>query len=267
MIRTIICGAAGRMGRELLSVFLNDEGIRIVHAIESPVSRYIGQDAGLFAGMDTVGVKISADLEGVIGECDAVVDFSNPKATLSHLESASRHGKPVVIGTTGFSKDETAAIQGYAANMPVVLSPNMSQGVNVLFHLVKRAAELLGEDFDIEINEVHHNLKKDAPSGTALQFGRIIAETRKKDLAEIAVYGRQGMIGQRKKGEIGIMAMRVADVVGEHTVVFGGPGERIEFTHKASSRKTFASGALRAVKYIQGKTNGLYTMRDVLGLS
>jgi 4-hydroxy-tetrahydrodipicolinate reductase len=177
------------------------------------------------------------------------------------------HGKPVVIGTTGFSKEETAAIQGYAANIPLVLSPNMSQGVNVLFDLVKRAAELLGEDFDVEINEVHHNLKKDAPSGTALQFGRIIAEVKGRDLADVAVYGRQGMIGARKKGEIGITAMRVADVVGEHTVVFGGPGERIEFTHKASSRKTFASGALRAVKYIRGKPRGLYTMKDVLGLS
>jgi 4-hydroxy-tetrahydrodipicolinate reductase len=267
MIRTTICGAAGRMGRELLSVFLNDKDVGIVHAIDSPASKYIGQDAGLFAGVDSIGVKISADLESVVGECDVVVDFTNPAAALSHLESASRHGKPVVMGTTGFSKDETAAIQGYAKNIPVVLSPNMSQGVNVLFHLVKRAAELLGEEFDIEINEVHHNLKKDAPSGTALQFGRIIAETKNKDLAEIAVYGRQGMIGERKKGEIGIMAMRVADVVGEHTVVFGGTGERIEFTHKANSRKTFASGALRAVKYIQGKTRGLYTMRDVLGIS
>jgi 4-hydroxy-tetrahydrodipicolinate reductase len=246
MIRTTICGAAGRMGRELLSVFLNDKDVGIVHAIDSPASKYIGQDAGLFAGVDSIGVKISADLESVVGECDVVVDFTNPAAALSHLESASRHGKPVVMGTTGFSKDETAAI---------------------LFHLVKRAAELLGEEFDIEINEVHHNLKKDAPSGTALQFGRIIAETKNKDLAEIAVYGRQGMIGERKKGEIGIMAMRVADVVGEHTVVFGGTGERIEFTHKANSRKTFASGALRAVKYIQGKTRGLYTMRDVLGIS
>jgi 4-hydroxy-tetrahydrodipicolinate reductase len=266
MIRTIICGAAGRMGRELLSVFLNDKEVRVVQAIENGVSKYIGQDAGLLAGMDPIGVEVSADFDGVVHGCDAIVDFSNPKATLSHLESASRRGKPVVIGTTGFSKEETAAIEGHAAKIPVVFSPNMSQGVNVLFHLVKRAVELLGENFDIEINEVHHNLKKDAPSGTAVQFGRVIAEAMGKDLADIAVYGRHGMIGERKKGEIGIMAMRVADVVGEHTIVFGGPGERVEFTHKASSRKTFASGALRAVKYIQGKTSGLYTMGDVLGL-
>jgi 4-hydroxy-tetrahydrodipicolinate reductase len=267
MIQTIICGAAGRMGRELLSVFLGDKDMKIVQAIESQVSKYIGQDAGMLAGMDNIGVKLTADLEGVIGGCDTIVDFSNPKATITHLECASRHGKSMVIGTTGFSQDETEAIQRYAAVIPVVLSPNMSQGVNILFHLVKRAAELLGERFDVEISEVHHNLKKDAPSGTALQFGRIIAEVKKEKFDNVAVYGRQGLIGERKKGEIGIMAVRVADVVGEHTIIFGGPGERIEFTHKASSRKTFASGALRAVKYIQGKTKGLFTMRDVLGLS
>jgi 4-hydroxy-tetrahydrodipicolinate reductase len=254
------------MGRELLAVFLSDKEVEVVQAVENRVSKYVGQDAGLLAGVGPIGVKISTDLEGVVEGCDAVVDFSNPKATLEHLKSAAGHGKPVVIGTTGFTKEETAVIEGHAANIPVVLSPNMSQGVNVLFHLVKRAAELLGEGFDIEINEVHHNLKKDAPSGTAVQFGSIIAEVKGKNLADIAVYGRHGLIGERKKGEIGIMAMRVADVVGEHTIVFGGPGERIEFTHKASSRKTFASGALRAVKYIQGKTKGLYTMRDVLGL-
>jgi 4-hydroxy-tetrahydrodipicolinate reductase len=266
MIRTIICGAAGRMGRELLAVFLSDKDVKVVQAIESGASKYIGQDAGLFAGMDPIGVKISADLESVVGGCDVVVDFTNPKATLSHLESAAGHGKPVVIGTTGFNREETAVIERHAATIPVVFSPNMSQGVNVLFHLVKRATELLGEGFDIEINEVHHNLKKDAPSGTALQFGRVIADAKGKDLDDIAVYCRHGMIGERKKGEIGFTATRVADIVGEHTIVFGGPGERIEFTHKASSRKTFASGALRAVKYIQGKPGGLYTMRDVLGL-
>jgi 4-hydroxy-tetrahydrodipicolinate reductase len=143
----------------------------------------------------------------------------------------------------------------------------MSQGVNILFHLVRQAAELLGEEFDIEIQEVHHNQKKDAPSGTALQFGRIIAEAKRRELSDIAVYGRQGMTGERKKGEIGILALRVADVVGEHTIVFGGPGERIEFTHKATSRKTFANGALRAVKFVHGKTKGFYSMREVLGLS
>jgi len=148
-----------------------------------------------------------------------------------------------------------------------VLSPNMSQGVNVLFHLVKQAAELLGEQFEVEMFEVHHDLKKDAPSGTALQFGRIIAEARKKTLEQVAVFGRQGIVGERKKEEIAILALRMGDVVGEHTIIFAGQGERVEFTHKASSRKTFASGALRAVKFLKGKKSGFYTMKDVLGIS
>ena len=244
MTRIIINGSKGRMGQALVACAQKYRGLELVAQVDQGDS-----------------------LDAVVGKGDVVLDFSSHAVTVEVATLCARHGKALVIGTTGFSQGETAVIRGYAERIPVVLSPNMSQGVNILFHLVKQAAELLGEEFDIEIQEIHHNQKKDAPSGTALQFGRIIAEAKKKDLADIAVYGRQGMIGERKKGEIGIMAMRVADVVGEHTIVFGGPGERIEFTHKASSRKTFASGALRAVKYIQGKNKGLYTMKDVLGLS
>ena len=267
MTRVIICGAAGRMGRELLSEFLNDAAVHVVGAVEHPGSKFLGQDAGLLIGSESAGVDVSSDLAAIIGDADTIVDFTNPKTSCENLKNAAAAGKSAVIGTTGFSNEEINDICTHAKAIPVVLSPNMSQGVNVLFHLVKQAARLLGEQFDAEIFEVHHNLKKDAPSGTALQFGRVIAEAREKTLEEIAVYGREGMIGERKKGELGILALRISDVVGEHTIVFGGPGERVELTHKASSRKTFANGALRAVKFLQGKKSGLFTMRDVLGLT
>ena len=267
MIKVTICGAAGRMGRELLAVFLNDKEVSIVGAVEDAGSKHLGQDAGLLAGMDASGVKISHDFDKSVAEADTIVDFTNPKAALRNLEAAAKLGKSVVIGTTGFSQEETAVVKSRAERVPVVLSPNMSQGVNVLFHLVKEAAELLGEQFEVEMFEVHHDLKKDAPSGTALQFGRIIAEARKKTLEQVAVFGRQGIVGERKKEEMGILALRMGDVVGEHTIIFAGPGERVEFTHKASSRKTFASGALRAVKFLKGKKSGFYTMKDVLGIS
>jgi len=266
MIKVIICGAGGRMGKENISVFSEDSEVKIVGAIEKKGSMYCGQDAGSLAGIMPLGINVESDLEKCIESADVLVDFTNPEATLSYLEVAKQYQKAVVIGTTGFTSEQISLIHEYSKLIPVVLSPNMSQGVNVLFYLVRKACELLGKQFEVEISEVHHNLKKDAPSGTALQFAKIIANVRGSNLEQVGVYGRKGITGPRKKDEIGIMSFRVGDVVGEHTIIFGGTGERIEFSHKSSSRKTFASGALRAVKFVAGRRSGFFNMEDVLGI-
>ena len=261
-----ICGAAGRMGRANLEIFSQNEDTNIVAALESEDSPFIGSDAGSIAGLEHIGVSISSSLESVIQKTDIIVDFTTVAATLSHIKLAKDHNKAIVIGTTGFDDKQLMEIAENAKSIPIMLSPNMSPGVNTLFYLVGQAAELLGEDFDVEIVEIHHNKKKDAPSGTAIQFGRVIAEARNKKLKDLAVYQRHGVIGKRNKGEIGIMALRAADVVGDHTILFGGPGERIEFTHRSNSRKNYATGALRAAFFLSDKKYGLFTMADVLGL-
>jgi len=266
MTKVIICGAGGRMGKENISVFSEDSEVEIVGAIEKKDSIYCGQDAGSLSGIKPLGVNVEYDLEKCIQKADAIVEFTNPEATLSHLEVAKKYKKAIVIGTTGFSLEQVSLIRNYSNHIPIVFSPNMSQGVNVLFFLVRKACELLGKQFEVEIVEVHHNLKKDAPSGTALQFGKIIADLRGNNFEEIVAYGRKGISGPRKKDEIGIMSIRIGDVVGDHTIIFGGTGERIELTHKSSSRKTFACGALRALKFVVDKEKGLYTMEDVLGI-
>ncbi len=266
MIKVIICGAGGRMGRENIAVFNNDCDINIIGAIEDKQSKLLGHDAGTIAGINSIGINIISNLEEVIEGSDALVDFTNPEATLDNLKSVKKYGKAIVIGTTGFTEDQISIIKEYSNNIPVVLSPNMSQGVNILFYLVKKASELLDGQYDVEIFEIHHNLKKDAPSGTALQFGKIIAQTRGKSLEEVGIYARHGIVGERKKGEIGISSLRLSDVVGDHSIIFGGPGERIEFTHKSNSRKNYSTGALRAVKWIVKKQNGFFSMNDVMGI-
>jgi 4-hydroxy-tetrahydrodipicolinate reductase len=266
MVNIIICGAAGRMGKENIAVCNSDEGARIAGAIELKNSNFIGQDAGSVSGIDKIGVTITSNLEKIIQNTDVLIDFTTPEATLSHLKIAHTFKKGMVIGTTGFSDDQIAVVKEFSKDIPIVLSPNMSQGVNVLFFLVKKAAEFLGDRFEAEILEIHHNLKQDAPSGTALQFGRYIAEARGKKLDDIAVYGRHGVTGPRKKEELGIAALRLSDVVGEHSIIFGSTGEIIEINHKCTSRKTYASGALRAAKFIVNKRNGIFTMQDVLGI-
>ena len=266
MIKVVICGAGGRMGRQNIAVFNSDRDVKIIGAVEDKQSKLLGYDAGTMAGIDSIGIKIISNLEGVVEESDALVVFTNPEATLDNLKSAKKYGKAIVIGTTGFTEDQISKIKEYSNNIPIVLSPNMSQGVNILFYLVKKASELLGEQYDVEILEMHHNCKKDAPSGTAVQFGKIIAQTRGKSLEEIVNYTRHGIVGERPKGEIGISSLRLSDVVGDHSVIFGGPGERIEFTHKSNSRKNYSTGALRAVKWIFKKQNGFFSMNDVLGI-
>jgi 4-hydroxy-tetrahydrodipicolinate reductase len=215
----------------------------------------------LIAGLDQ-----GDDLTGKSGDCDVVIDFSHPSATDAVNRACLGAGKPLVIGTTGHSEQQRAVIEATSQTVPVVLSPNFSVGVNALFWLTREAARLLGDDFDLEIVETHHRLKKDAPSGTARKLAEILCEVRKLDYATNARHGREGLIGERPAKEIGVHSIRAGDVVGDHTVTFGGPGERLELTHKASSRNTFAVGALRAARWVAGKPPGLYSMQDVLGL-
>jgi 4-hydroxy-tetrahydrodipicolinate reductase len=267
MLNVVICGAAGRMGRQNINVFHTDKDVNIVGAIEIKQSSYIGRDAGIVAGIDKIDIKITSDLEEVIEKSQVIVDFTNPESTLYHLTRAKKFRKAIVIGTTGFTENHISIIKEYSKSIPIVLSPNMSQGVNILFHLVKKATQLFGEQYDIEILEIHHNLKKDAPSGTALQLGKIISQARNKNLEDVGRFERHGIIGERKKGEIGISSLRLSDVIGDHSVIFGGPGERIEFTHRSTNRKNYSMGALRAAKFLNGKKRGFFSLSDVLGLS
>jgi 4-hydroxy-tetrahydrodipicolinate reductase len=250
-----------------LEVFSACSDVECVGAIEDENSPSLGQDAGTVAGVHTIGIPITADLEKCIDHSDVVVDFTTTEASLDHLRIVRNHGKAAVIGTTGFSDKDLDYITEQSNHVPIVLSPNMSLGINTLFHLVRIAAEMLGTEFDTEIVEIHHNMKKDAPSGTALEFGRVIAEARGKRFGELAVFGREGLVGARKKDEIGIAALRAGDAVGDHQILFGGTGERIELIHRSSSRKNYAMGALRAARFVVQKERGLFTMANVLGFN
>lgn len=266
MIKLTVCGAAGRMGSRIIALSKEYAELKLVGAIESKVNTKVGLDAGVVAGIGEIGVKISEDISKVIGETDVVVNFTSPEATLEHLEIVSKSMKSIVIGTTGFSNEQISIIQDASRDIPIVLSPNMSIGVNLLFKILRDVARVLGDDYDIEIVEAHHRMKKDAPSGTAVKMAKVIADALGRNFDEVAVYARKGIIGERTKKEIGIQTVRAGDIVGEHTVLFGGLGERIEITHKASSRDTFARGALKAALWLYGKPAGLYDMGDVLGI-
>lgn len=266
MIKLTVCGAAGRMGSRIIALSKEYAELKLVGAIESKANPKVGLDAGVVAGVGEMGVKISEDISKVIGETDVVVNFTSPEATLEHLEIVRKNKKSMVIGTTGFSNEQISIIQNASRDIPIVLSPNMSIGVNLLFKILRDVARVLGDDYDIEIVEAHHRMKKDAPSGTAVKMAKVIAEALGRNFDEVAVYARKGIIGERTKKEIGIQTVRAGDIVGEHTVLFGGLGERIEITHKASSRDTFARGALKAALWLYGKPAGLYDMGDVLGI-
>ncbi|GAB5047407.1 4-hydroxy-tetrahydrodipicolinate reductase [Thermodesulfovibrio sp. TK110] len=266
MIKITVCGAAGRMGSRIIALSKDYQEIQVVGAVESKNNPKLGIDAGVVAGLGEIGVKIVDDIEKVIDNTDIVLHFTNPEATLEHLEIVKKYKKSMVIGTTGFSNEQLTMIKEAAKEIPVVLSPNMSIGVNLLFKILKDVAKVLGDDYDVEIVEAHHRMKKDAPSGTAIKMAKVIAEALGRDFDEVAVYARKGIIGERTRKEIGIQTVRAGDIVGEHTVIFGGLGERIEIVHKASSRDTFARGALRAVIWLHGKPAGLYDMGDVLGI-
>ena len=265
MIRVGINGAAGRMGQALIKACVETEGLQLRAALGRPESQAIGIDAGVLAGLSAQGLKVSDDLGSVIGDIDVLIDFTRPEPAMAALALCVQHGKQLVIGTTGFSDVQCAAIQQASIDIPLVLAPNMSVGVNLSLKLLEIAARVIGENTDIEIIEAHHRHKVDAPSGTALRMGDVIAHTLGRDLKSCAVWGREGHTGERIPKSIGFSVIRAGDIVGEHTVMFADEGERVEITHKASSRLTFAKGAMRAAVWLHDKTAGLYDMQDVLG--
>lgn len=267
MTRIAIAGAGGRMGRCLIEAAHASEAIELGVVIGRPGSPIIGYDAGELAGIGRLGLPVTDDLEKVLGDFDVLVDFTLPEGTLAYARICAEHGRSMVVGTTGFSQEQDDQLDRLSQEMALLIAPNMSVGVNLCLSLLKMAASALGDEMDIEIIEAHHRHKVDAPSGTALQMGRVIAETLNWDLAECAIYGREGRTGPRVPGTIGFETIRAGDIVGEHTVMFAGPGERIEISHKASSRMTFAVGAMRAAAWVAGRASGRYNMSDVLGLA
>lgn len=266
MVSFAVSGALGKMGSRIIALGLQEEGMVLRGALERRGHEHLGKDIGLVLGFKETGVIITDDQEKVIKDADVLIEFSTPSVTLEHLRLAHEHRKAMVIGTTGFSKDELEELRGIAVRIPCVMAPNMSVGVNLLLKVLQNIAMVLGDEYDIEIIEAHHRLKKDAPSGTAMKMAQVIADALSRNLDQVAVYERKGMIGERTKKEIGIQTIRAGDIVGEHTVLFGGIGERIEITHRASSRDTFAKGALRAARWVVNRPPGLYDMQDVLGL-
>ena len=266
MIKAVVAGAGGRMGGRLVSLIKESSDLQLVGAVERKGHPAIGADAGEIAGCGRLGVTVTDDLTALADRADVLIDFTAPEATLVNLHIMAARKKAMVIGTTGLSADQQADLKKTAKTVPCVFSPNMSVGVNVLLKVIAEMAKTFGEDYDIEVQEAHHRLKKDAPSGTAIKLAQVLAEATGKDLDSVAVYGRKGMIGERKRGEIGMQVIRAGDIVGDHTVLFGGMGERIEVTHRAQSRDTFARGALRAARWVVTRPPGLYDMQDVLGL-
>jgi 4-hydroxy-tetrahydrodipicolinate reductase len=266
MIKIAISGASGRMGRTLIEACHQQAGLRLAAGLDRTGSPAIGSDAGELAGLGRTGTIVTDDASTAIAACDVLVDFTRPEASLDYLALVREHGKKLVIGTTGFDDAGKQAIRDAARDIAVVFAPNMSVGVNLCFRLLDLAARVLGEDSDIEIIEAHHRHKVDAPSGTALRMGEVVAQALGRDLTSCAVYGREGVTGERHRNTIGFATVRGGDIVGDHTVLFAGAGERVEITHKASSRLTFANGALRAARWLADQKNGLYDMQDVLGL-
>lgn len=268
MVRVAIAGAAGRMGRTLVeAVTRSEQDLRLTAAIVLADDPALGVDVGLLTIGTALGVTTSGDLATCAEDFDVLIEFTSPEASLEHLQICRQLGKAMVIGTTGFSAEQKQLITTAAQDIPVVFAHNMSIGVNLCLKLLEQAARVLGNDVDIEITEAHHRFKKDAPSGTALAMGEVVATTLGRNLREVAVYGREGLEGERARETIGFSTIRAGDIVGDHTVTFASLGERVEITHKASSRMTFASGAVRAAHWLADKSPGLYTMQDVLGFA
>ena len=265
MINVAIAGISGRMGKTLLEAVMAAADLRLHAALDRAGSAVLESDAGALVGA-TLGVKVSADVAAALLGADVLIDFTRPEATLHHLQICVEKKVGLIIGTTGFDAAGKAAIEQAAKSIPIVFAPNMSVGVNLALKLLDMAARVLDEEFDVEIVEAHHRHKVDAPSGTALRMGEVVASALGRDLKTCAVYGREGVTGERDARSIGFATVRGGDIVGDHTLLFAGIGERVELTHKASSRATFAQGALRAAKWLQGRAPGLYDMRDVLNL-
>ncbi len=266
MIKAVVTGAAGRMGSRTINVLSTSEGIKLVGALERKGQPMVGRDAGGPAGITETGIAITDDLRSALAGADVLIDFTFPETSLAHLKVCAELGKAAVIGSTGFTKEHLSEAARFVTQVPCVLSPNMSVGVNVCFKVLADLAKILGPDFDAEIVEWHHRLKKDAPSGTAVRMGEVVAGALGRNYREVAKYHREGVTGVRTDEEIGMQTVRGGDIIGEHTVYFIGMGERIELTHRAHTRDMFARGAVRAAKWIAGKKPGLYDMQDVLGL-
>ncbi len=266
MTRIAITGAGGRMGKALVEACREAPAIQLTAALEREGSSLIGADAGEVAGIGASGVVIGDSLGAVLNDFDVLIDFTLPDVSMANLETCAAHGRRMVIGTTGFSRAQRDEIARLAGDTAVVFAPNMSVGVNLCFKLLDMAARVLGDEVDIEIIEAHHRHKVDAPSGTALRMGEVVAEALGRDLRECAVYGREGQTGPRDRQTIGFETIRAGDIVGEHQVMFAGLGERVEIVHKASSRMTFAKGAVRAAGWLMQHDKGLFDMQDVLGL-
>lgn len=266
MIHVAVTGAAGRMGKAIVKAIAANQFTRLSGALEREDSMLLNKDAGDVAGGERAGVRITPDVSTAFKNADVIIDFSVPECAMHVLDEAVKLKKPVVMGTTGFSHHQRDAIKEVSLKLPIVISPNMSIGVNLLFKLAQMTSEILGRDYDIEIIEAHHRHKKDAPSGTAVRLAEVVAAALNRDIEKVAVYERKGIIGERTPDEIGIQSIRAGDIVGDHTVMFAAMGERIELTHRASSRETFAAGAVRAAVWVHEKQPGLYDMLDVLGL-
>lgn len=266
MQRIAVMGAAGRMGKTLIEAVRQAEDAQLSAAIDRPDSSLVGADAGELVGLGKIGIQLSGDLASVLDDFDVLIDFTHPTVTLKNLELCRQAGKAMVIGTTGFSPEEKELLAEAGKQIPIVFAANFSVGVNLCLTLLDTAARVLGDDVDIEIIEAHHRHKVDAPSGTALRMGEVVANALGRDLQKVAVYGREGQTGARERETIGFATVRAGDVVGDHTVLFAADGERVEITHKASSRMTFAKGAVRAALWLKRQPASLYDMQDVLGL-
>ena len=266
MMKIAVAGASGRMGRMLIEAILGAEDARLAGALDVPGSAAIGRDAGDFLGRET-GVRVTSSIEEGLADAEFLIDFTRPEGTLQHLAVCAPRGIRTIIGTTGFDDAGKAAIGEAASHTGIVFAPNMSVGVNVTFKLLEMAAKILSHGYDIEIIEAHHRHKIDAPSGTALKMGEVVAEALGRDLKKVAVYGREGVTGERDPSTIGFATVRGGDIVGDHTVLFAGIGERIEITHRSASRVTYAHGSLRACRFLANQGAGLYDMQDVLGLA
>lgn len=267
MLDVIVCGVAGRMGGTVVRVIQQTPGVKLVGALDRPGSPRVGKDAGELVGVGKLRVPISDRLESKLKSEVVLIDFSRPAASLGFLKESARRGLPIVIGTTGFTQKEWSAIKRLGRRTRVLVAPNMSLGINLLLGLLGPIAQALGREYDVEIVEMHHRYKKDAPSGTALALGRVVAKALRRKLDRVAVFGRKGLIGERGRKEIGLLSIRAGDVIGEHSVIFGGLGERLEFVHRAHSRETFARGAIRAAQWLVGQNKGLYSMQDVLNFN
>jgi 4-hydroxy-tetrahydrodipicolinate reductase len=265
-VRVIIIGAAGRMGQRLLTAIHETSDILLAGAVERQDHPLIGRDVGERAGLEKWNIALAGSLKEVIPGGDVIIDFTNAETALTHLRVAADEGKSAVIGSTGFLAAQMEEVRALARKVSCVLSPNMSVGVNVMFRVIGDVAKTLGGDYDVEVIEAHHRMKKDAPSGTAMKMGQILAQALNRNFDQVGVYERKGIIGERKQAEIGMQTVRAGDIVGEHTVIFGGLGERLEVTHRAHSRDNFARGAVRAARWVVKQKPGLYDMQDVLGL-